>query len=72
MARLDRTFFSLPPPLRHVRLSLCKLLLDKEGAQVGELPDAGHAEDGELDQDPADYAAVCGLGLVTELGLALL
>ncbi len=70
---LIRTLFSpllSLSPLR--RVSLCELLLDKEGAQVGQLPDAGDAEDGELDEDPADDAAVCALGLVAELGFALL
>lgn len=49
-----------------------KLLLDKEGPQVGELPCAGCAEDDELDDDPAHDAGVCRLGLVSELGLSLL
>lgn len=63
-----------PHQRRHpVRLnSLCKLLLDKEGPQVRQLPGARHAQHGQLDQDPAHHAAVGALGLVAELGLAFL
>ena len=59
---------------RHpVRLnSLCKLLLDKEGPQVRQLPGTRHAQHGQLDQDPAHHATVGALGLVAELGLAFL
>ena len=52
--------------------SLCKLLLDKEGPQVRQLPGTRHAQHGQLDQDPAHHAAVGALGLVAELGLAFL
>ena len=50
----------------------CELLLDEEVAQVRELPGAGDAQDGQLDEDPADDAGVCALGLVTEVGFAFL
>lgn len=52
--------------------SLCELLLDEEGAQMRELPCASDAEDGKLNQGPADDARVCVFRLVTELGLAFL
>lgn len=37
-----------------------------------QLPDAGDAQDNELDKCPANNAGVCVFGLVTEFGLALL
>jgi hypothetical protein len=37
-----------------------------------QLPGAGDDQDGELDESPADDTGVGGLGLITELGLALL
>lgn len=52
--------------------SLCKLLLDEEGPQVGQLPGARHAEHDELDQDPSDHTRVGALGLIAELGFAFL
>lgn len=52
--------------------TLRELLLDEEGAEVGELPGAGSGEDDELDDDPADDAPVGGLGLIPELSLAFL
>ena len=51
---------------------LSKLLLDEEGAQVRQLPRAGDAQHGELDERPAHDARVGRLGLVAELGFALL
>lgn len=51
---------------------LSKLLLDEEGAQVGELPRAGYTQDGELDERPAHDAGVGCFGLVAEFGFALL
>lgn len=49
-----------------------ELLLDEEGAQVGQLPGAGGAQDDELDGHPADDAGVGGLGLVSEFGFSFL
>lgn len=37
-----------------------------------QLPGTGRRQDGQLDHGPADDAGVGGLGLVAELGLALL
>jgi hypothetical protein len=52
--------------------NLNKLLLDEESAQMRQLPRASDAEDSKLDQSPSDDAGVCALGLVAELGFALL
>jgi hypothetical protein len=52
--------------------SLRKLLLDEEGAQVGELPCAGDTQYDELDNGPANDACVCGFGLVAEFGFTFL
>lgn len=49
-----------------------ELLLDEKGAQVGKLPSTRNTDDEELDDDPANDAAVGGLGLVSELGFSLL
>lgn len=49
---------------------LRQLLLDEEGTQMRQLPDAGTAENDELDNHPANDTGVGGLGLVSELGLA--
>lgn len=51
---------------------LSKLLLDEEGAQMRQLPDAGDTENNELDKCPANDARVCVFGLVAEFGFALL
>lgn len=51
---------------------LSQLLLDEERPQVRQLPRAGGRENSQLDECPADDTAVSGLGLVTELGFALL
>ena len=53
-------------------VSLCKLLLDEEGPEMGKLPRAGDAQNHKLDQDPSNNAAVGGFGLVTEFGLPFL
>lgn len=52
--------------------ALRELLLDEEGAEVGELPGGGGGEDDELDDDPADDAGVGGFRVVSELGLTFL
>lgn len=49
-----------------------QLLLDEEGAQVRELPCAGDAEHDDLDEGPAHDAGIGRLGLIAELGFALL
>ena len=54
------------------KIFLCELLLDEEGAQMRELPCAGHAEDDQLEEDPSYHARVGGLGLVAEFGFAFL
>jgi hypothetical protein len=56
----------------HDEIISSELLLDEEGTQVRELPCARDAQDDELDEDPADNAAVGGLRLVPELGLTFL
>jgi hypothetical protein len=57
---------------RHPPLSLYKLLLDEESAQMCQLPRASDTKDSKLDQSPSDDAGVCALGLIAELGFALL
>lgn len=52
--------------------ALRELLLDEEGAEVGELPGGGSGEDDELDDDPTDDARVGGLRVVSELGFTFL
>ena len=51
---------------------LYKLLLDEERSQVRQLPRASDTKDGKLDQCPSNDAGVGALGLVAELGFALL
>ena len=67
--------FPTAPLCSFVKLAgrgLSKLLLDEEGAEVGELPRAGYTQDGELDERPADDAGVGGFGLIAEFGFTLL
>lgn len=58
--------------LLSTRKSSSQLLLDEERPQVRKLPDAGDAENCDLNQDPADDTRVGSFGLITELGFAFL
>lgn len=71
MYQVKRRLEALHPAL-FVSDNLGKLLLDEEGPQVRQLPSTGDAQHNELDEDPADNTAVGVLGLVAELGFALL
>lgn len=59
-------------PSRSPFHDLYKLLLDEERPQVRQLPRASDTKDGKLDQCPSNDAGVGALGLVAELGFALL
>ena len=59
-------------PSRSPSHDLYKLLFDEERPQVRQLPRASDTKDGKLDQCPSNDAGVGALGLVAELGFALL
>ena len=46
---------------------LCKLLLDEEASEMGQLPGASHTKHTELDECPAHYSRIRGFGLISKL-----
>lgn len=68
-----RRISSLPTLNNNIFLNLFlnQLLLGEEASQMVELPSTGGSQNNGLDDDPSDNSRVCGLGLVSELGLSL-
>ena len=60
------------PPLVSPVVKLSQFLLDEEGAEMRQLPSAGHGEDDELDQSPTDDSGVGGFGLIAEFRFSIL